>query len=87
MTGPGQASPGSIAQNALSRFLIGPTVVRVYWGLAVLLDEIQADLFLSLFVPQMAVVAAAEPPLKSRAGLTPRIRIDGGEGDRRRRLQ
>lgn len=48
MTGPVQASPGSIAQNAVSRFLIGPTVVQVSWGLAVVLDEMQSDLFLSL---------------------------------------
>jgi len=54
MTGPVQPSPGSIAQNALSRFLIGPTVVQtsLVSGLAVSLDEMQTDLFLSLSVPR-----------------------------------
>lgn len=55
-----------------------------FLGLAVLLDEMQTNLFLSylgLFCPQMArrCLSGASSEI-SRPGLTPRIRIDGGDG-------
>lgn len=55
-----------------------------FLGLAVLLDEMQTNLFLSylgLFCPRMARRCLSGASSKvSRPGLTPRIRIDGGDG-------
>lgn len=69
MTGPVQASPGSIAQNARSRFLIGPTVAQLLSSRVGYPVGRDADKSLFVpFCPQMAVLVSAEPLLESRPG-------------------